>query len=115
LSFYRLHRFVSRLRLQRYNLFLNLQAFDRKKTMKSLFFFFRASFSTLVAPHRTALTWTISSFYSFETECNAVYSPHCTYKQDNSEDNFLCTHSPSNQFSNYIHSESHHPCQCRGV
>ena len=54
ISFFSLASFVSRLRLQRYDYFLNLQAFDRKKLRKPLFFFvsrfFNAGQSVLPQP-----------------------------------------------------------------
>ena len=84
--------FVSRLRLQRYDYFLNLQAFRWKISMKSLFFFIWACFSSCVTSAWTPLTRVVTMPYSLETEDGSSYYPHDTDQKNNSNDYFLKIH-----------------------
>ena len=84
--------FVSRLRLQRYDYFLNLQAFRWKISMKSLFFFIWTLFSMSVTSTWTPLTRVVTTPYSLETEDSSSYNPHYTKQKNDSNDYFLKIH-----------------------
>ena len=84
--------FVSRLRMQRYDYFLNLQAFRWKISRKSLFFFIRTLFSMSVTSTWTPLTLGVTTPNSLETEDSPSYNPHYTKQKNDSNDYFLKIH-----------------------
>ena len=98
ISTFSLASFVSRLRLQRYDYFLNLQAFHQKILRKSLFFFIFALLGQWALTASTTACGSIFNTYLLDSLIDTAYKPDKRGYNQYSDNNFLYIHEKNEIF-----------------